>query len=49
MHAPQMKQRLEADGSEPAEYMTPADLRTTLAHEYVEIEREVKRLNIKID
>jgi len=49
MHSPQMKQRLEADGSEPAERMTPAELKATLAREYVEIEREVKRLNIKIE
>jgi tripartite-type tricarboxylate transporter receptor subunit TctC len=48
MHAPQMTKRLEADGSFPAESMTPAELRTALEHEYVEIVKQVKKLNIKI-
>jgi tripartite-type tricarboxylate transporter receptor subunit TctC len=46
MHAPQMKKRLEADGSEPAPRMTPAQLRTTLASEYVELQKQVKDLNL---
>jgi tripartite-type tricarboxylate transporter receptor subunit TctC len=48
MHSPQMAQRLQADGSEPAERMTPGELKSTMAHEYAEIERQVKQLNIKI-
>ena len=48
MHSPQMTQRLEADGSQPAERMTPAQLRATMAHDYAEIEQQVKQLNIKI-
>ncbi len=48
MHSPKMKQRLEADGSQPAERMTPAELKATLAREYAEIEQQVKQLNIKI-
>jgi tripartite-type tricarboxylate transporter receptor subunit TctC len=48
MHSPQMVKRLEADGSFPAESMTPAELRKTLEREYAEIEQDVKRLNLKI-
>lgn len=47
MHTPQMVQRLAADGSEPAERMTPAQLKATLAREYVELERQVKELGLK--
>ena len=48
MHTPQIEKRLEADGSQPAERMTPAQLKDMLAHEYVEIKQQVKALNIKI-
>jgi hypothetical protein len=48
MHSPQMRQRLEADGSQPAERMSPEDLKSSLAREYAEIEQQVKQLNIKI-
>jgi len=48
MHSPQMRQRLEADGSQPADRMTPDELRATLAREYVELEQQVKQLNLKI-
>jgi tripartite-type tricarboxylate transporter receptor subunit TctC len=48
MHSPQMRQRLEADGSQPAERMTPDELRATLAREYTELEQQAKQLNIKI-
>jgi tripartite-type tricarboxylate transporter receptor subunit TctC len=48
MHTPQMAQRLAADGSQPAERMTPEELRAAMAREYGEIEQQVKRLNIKI-
>ena len=48
MHTPQMAQRLAADGSQPAERMTPEELRSTMAREYAEIEQQIKRLNIKI-
>jgi tripartite-type tricarboxylate transporter receptor subunit TctC len=47
MHSPQMTKRLEADGSQPAERMTPAQLKATMAHEYVELEKTVKQLNLK--
>ena len=48
MHTPQMAQRLAADGSQPAERMTPEELRVLMAREYTEIEQQAKRLNIKI-
>ena len=47
MHSPQMMQRLAAEGSEPAERMTPPELRATLAREYLEVERGVIALNQK--
>ena len=49
MHSPQMSQRLEADGAQPAERMTPEQLKATMAREYAEIEQQVKQLNIKIE
>jgi tripartite-type tricarboxylate transporter receptor subunit TctC len=48
MHSPQMVQRLQADGAQPAERMTPEQLKATMAREYAEIEQQVKQLNIKI-
>ena len=48
MHAPQMAQRLAADGSQPADRMTPEELKATIAREYAEIEQQVKQFNIKI-
>jgi tripartite-type tricarboxylate transporter receptor subunit TctC len=49
MHSPQMKQKLEAEGAQPAERMTPDQFKATLAREYAEVEQMVKRLNIKIE
>ena len=49
MHSPQMRQKLEAEGSQPAERMTPEQLKATMARDYAEIEQLVKRLNIKIE
>jgi tripartite-type tricarboxylate transporter receptor subunit TctC len=48
MHSPEMVKRLAAEGSEPAERMTPAELKATVAREYVEVERTVKALNLKL-
>jgi tripartite-type tricarboxylate transporter receptor subunit TctC len=48
MHTPQMVQRLTADGSQPADRMTPDELRKTIAHEIAEVEQQVKTLNLKI-
>lgn len=48
MHSPQMTQRLAADGSQPAERMTPEQLRDTIKREYVEIQAQVKHMGSKI-
>jgi len=48
MHSPQMRQKLEAEGAQPAERMTPEQLKATIAREYAELEQMVKRLDIKI-
>ena len=48
MYAPQMRQRLEADGSQPAERMTHAELKSAIARELAEMEQQVKLLNIKL-
>jgi tripartite-type tricarboxylate transporter receptor subunit TctC len=48
MYAPQMVQRLQADGSQPAERMTPEQLKAAVAREYVEVEQQVKKLGIAI-
>ena len=49
MYSPQMVQRLQADGSQPAERMTPEQFKAALARDYLEVEQQVKRLNIKIE
>ena len=48
MHSPQMRQKLEAEGAQPAERMTPEQFRATIAREYAEMEQQVRRLDIKI-
>jgi tripartite-type tricarboxylate transporter receptor subunit TctC len=48
MRTPQVVQRLAADGSEPAERMTRAELKAVLAREYAELERSVKELNLPL-
>ena len=47
MHSPEMVKRLAAEGSEPPERMTPAELKAVLTREYVEVERSVKAMNVK--
>jgi tripartite-type tricarboxylate transporter receptor subunit TctC len=49
MHSSQMRQRLEADGSQPAERMTPEQLKAAMAREYAEIDQQMKQMNIKIE
>ncbi|MES2562847.1 MAG: tripartite tricarboxylate transporter substrate binding protein [Pseudomonadota bacterium] len=48
MHSPQMREKLEAEGAQPAERMTPEQFKATLAREFAELEQTVKRLDIKI-
>lgn len=46
MNAPAMAQKLQADGSQPAERMTPDEYRAVMLKEYAEFEVQVKRLNL---
>ena len=48
MHSPQMTHKLEAEGAQPAERMTPEQFKATIAREYAEVEQVVKRLDVKI-
>jgi tripartite-type tricarboxylate transporter receptor subunit TctC len=48
MHTPQMVKRLAADGSQPAPRMTAEEYKAAMAREYVEIEQQVKLMNIKL-
>ena len=47
MHAPQMARRLASEGAQPGDRMTPDELKVSNAREYVEIEQQVKQLNLK--
>jgi tripartite-type tricarboxylate transporter receptor subunit TctC len=49
MHNPRMREKLEAEGAQPAERMTPEQFKATIAREFAELEQTVKRLNIKIE
>ena len=49
MHSPGMRQKLEAEGAQPAERMTPDQFKATIAREYAELQQTVKRLNIKLE
>ena len=44
---PQMVQRLAADGSEPADYMTPEELKADFMRLLAEFEKQVKELGLK--
>lgn len=48
MHAPQMSQRLAAEGAQPGERKSPEALKAELAREYVEYEQQVKKLNLNL-
>lgn len=48
MNSPQMTQKLVAEGSQPAERMTPEEFRAVFLREYAEVERQVKKINLKI-
>jgi tripartite-type tricarboxylate transporter receptor subunit TctC len=48
INSPQMAQKLAAEGSQPAERMTPEELKTAFAREYEETERQVKQLKVKL-
>ncbi|MCC6775453.1 MAG: tripartite tricarboxylate transporter substrate binding protein, partial [Hyphomicrobiales bacterium] len=47
MNAPAMAQKLQADGSQPAERMSPDEYKAVMNKEYGEFEAQVKQLNLK--
>ena len=49
MHSPQMAQRLAAEGAQPGERRTPAELKADFARDYAETEQLVKRLNVNVN
>lgn len=49
MHSPQMAQRLAAEGAQPGERKSPADLKMDFAREYAETEQLVRRLNVNLN
>lgn len=46
MFDPRLKARLSADGSEPADRMTPEEYKAAQAKEYVEIEQQVRQMDL---
>jgi tripartite-type tricarboxylate transporter receptor subunit TctC len=48
MSSPQMAQKLAAEGSEPAERMTPDQFKAYFAREYEEVERQISRIKVKL-
>jgi tripartite-type tricarboxylate transporter receptor subunit TctC len=46
MYDPKLKARLAADGSEPADRMTPSEYKASQAKEYVEIEQQVRQMDL---
>ena len=47
MHTPQMVQKLVNEGAEPGERMTPDEFKVQFARDYVELEKQVAKLNMK--
>jgi len=46
MHSPQMAKRLEVDGSEPAERMTPKELKAAMAKRLTEYKKQVEHVDL---
>ena len=49
MHAPAMAQRLAAEGAQPGERATPAEIQAQLVRDYAEFAQQVKQLNVKLN
>jgi tripartite-type tricarboxylate transporter receptor subunit TctC len=47
IRAPEMIKRLAGEGTEPADYLTPDAFKAMIAREYVQLEAQVKKLNLK--
>ena len=48
MHSAQMAQKLVAEGSEPAERMTPEQYKAFFAHDYQEVEGQIRQIKVKL-
>ncbi len=48
MNAPRMAQKLAAEGSQPAERMTPEEFKDFFAREYEEVERQIGQIKVKL-
>ncbi|HEY0339030.1 MAG TPA: tripartite tricarboxylate transporter substrate-binding protein [Burkholderiales bacterium] len=48
MNAPQMAQKLEAEGSQAAERMTPDEFKAAFAREYEQVERQIREIKVKL-
>jgi len=48
MHSPQMAQKLVAEGSEPAERMTPDQYKAFFARDYQDVEGQIKQIKVKL-
>ena len=48
MNAPQMVQKLTAEGSQAAERMPPDEFKAYFAREYEEVERQVRQIKVKL-
>lgn len=47
MYTPQMAQKLAADGAQPGDRAAPDEIKAQMAKEYVELEKQVKELDLK--
>jgi tripartite-type tricarboxylate transporter receptor subunit TctC len=48
MNAPQMTQKLTAEGSQPAKRMTPEEFKAAFARDYEEVEKQISQIKVKI-
>ena len=48
MHGPQITQKLAAEGSQPAERMTPEEFKAFFAREYEDVERQISQIKVKL-
>ena len=49
MHSAAMSQRLAAEGAQPGERATSQEIRAQLVRDYIELEQQVKQLNVKLN
>ena len=49
MHSPQMVQRLAAEGAQAGDRKTPDELKAEFVREFVEVEQQVRQLNLQLN